>query len=119
MISAKRGEVWLVDLNPTIGQEIQKTRPVIIISSDLFEPIPIRIVIPITSWQEKFKDRPFMVKIVANVDNGLDKESAGNVLQVRGLSTDRFVKRLGQVSDEVLQELLSGLVVCTDYEPKS
>jgi mRNA interferase MazF len=35
MINAKRSEVWLVDLNPTRGQEIQKTRPVIIISSDL------------------------------------------------------------------------------------
>jgi mRNA interferase MazF len=43
MISAKRGEVWLVDLNPTRGQEIQKTRPIVVISSDLFEPIPMRI----------------------------------------------------------------------------
>jgi mRNA interferase MazF len=88
-------------------------------SSDLFDPISIRIAIPITSWQEKFNVRPFMVQIVASLDNGLDRESAGNVLQVRGLSTDRFVKRLGRVSDEVLQELLYGLIICTDYEPKS
>jgi mRNA interferase MazF len=60
-----------------------------------------------------------MVQIVASLDNGLDRESAGNVLQVRGLSTDRFVKRLGRVSNEVLQELLYGLIICTDYEPKS
>jgi mRNA interferase MazF len=119
MISAKRGEVWLVDLNPTRGQEIQKTRPIVIISSNLFEPIPMKIAIPITTWQERFKDRPFMVRIDASADNGLDRDSAGNVLQVRSLSTDRFVKRLGQISEETLQELLSGLVVCTDYEPKS
>ena len=118
MISAKRGEVWLVDLNPTRGQEIQKTRPIAVISSDLFEPIPMRIAISITSWQEKFKDRPFMVRIDASANNGLDRDSAGNVLQIRSLSTDRFVRRLGQVSEEVLQELLSGLVVCIDYEPK-
>jgi mRNA interferase MazF len=118
MTSAKRSEVWLVDLNPTRGQEIQKTRPVVIISSDLFEPIAMRIVIPIASWQEKFNARPFMVKIVASTSNGLDRDSAGNVLQVRGLSTERFVKRLGQVSEEVLQELLSGLVICVDYELK-
>jgi mRNA interferase MazF len=118
MSSSKRGEVWLVNLNSTRGQEIQKTRPIVIISSDLFEPIPLRIAIPIASWQEKFKDRPFMVRIGASFDNGLDRDSAGNVLQVRSLSTERFVKRLGQVSEEILQELLAGLVVCTDYEPK-
>jgi mRNA interferase MazF len=118
MSSAKRGEVWLVDLNPTRGQEIRKTRLVVIISSDLFDPIPLRITIPITTWQEKFNDRPFMVRIDACADNGLDRDSAGNVLQIRSLSTDRFVKRLGQVSEEILQELLAGLVVCTDYAPK-
>jgi mRNA interferase MazF len=49
MTSAKRGEIWLVNLDPTRGQEIQKTRPIVIISSDLFEPIPLRIAIPIAS----------------------------------------------------------------------
>jgi mRNA interferase MazF len=117
MTSPKRGEIWLVDLNPTRGQEIQKTRPVVIISAEIFDPIPLRIIIPITSWQEKFKDRPFMVKISASPDNNLARDSAGNVLQVRSISTERFVKHLGQVSDKILQELLSGLIICIDYEP--
>jgi mRNA interferase MazF len=116
MVNAKRGEVWLVNLNPTRGQEIQKTRPVVIISSDLFNSISLKIAIPITSWQEKFIDRPFMVRIDPSLENGLDCNSAGNILQVRSLSTDRFFKRLGQVSASVLQELLSGLIICTDYE---
>ena len=114
----KRSKIWLVDLNPTRGQEIQKTRPVVIISSDLFSPIAIRIAIPITSWQEKFGDRPFMVRIDANPDNGLDKNSAGNLLQIRSLSAERFIRKLGQVTDEILQELLSWLVICVDYEHK-
>jgi mRNA interferase MazF len=116
MISPKRGEIWLVDLNPTRGQEIQKTRPVVIISAEIFNPIPLRIVIPITSWQEKFGDRLFMVKIEASPENQLSRDSAGNVLQVRSISTERFVKHLGRVSDEILQELLAGLVICVDYE---
>ncbi len=119
MISAKRGEIWLVELNPTRGQEIQKTRPIVIISSDLFAPMPLRIAIPITSWQDKFSDRPFMVRIDSNPANGLERDSAGNVFQVRSLSTDRFVKRIGQVSEDILQELISGLIVCTDYEVNS
>jgi mRNA-degrading endonuclease toxin of MazEF toxin-antitoxin module len=36
MIDPKRGEVWLVDLNPTRGQEIQKTRPVVVLSTNVF-----------------------------------------------------------------------------------
>lgn len=116
MIDVKRGEVWLVDLNPTRGQEIQKTRPVVVISSNFFDSINLKISIPITSWQEKFADRPFMVRIDANPENGLDCDSAGNILQVRSLSTDRFIKRLGQVSTDTLQEVLSGLIICTDYE---
>lgn len=116
MISPKRGEIWLVDLNPTKGQEIQKTRPVVNISAEIFNPIPLRIVIPITSWQEKFSDRLFMVKIETSPENKLSRDSVGNVLQVRSISTERFIKQLGRVSDEVLQELLAGLVICVDYE---
>ncbi len=116
MINPVRGEIWLVDLNPTRGQEIQKTRPVVIISAKIFDSIPLRIIIPIASWQEKFNDRPFMVPIFASPENGLDRDSAGNVLQVRSLSTERFVKHLGRVNNETLQELLSGLIVCVDYE---
>jgi mRNA interferase MazF len=112
----KRGEIWLVDLNPTKGQEIQKTRPVIVISSDIYQPIALRIVIPITSWQEKFETRPFMVKISPTPENRLDRDSAGNVLQVRSVSTERFVRQIGRIENEPLQELLAGLVICVEYE---
>ena len=92
-------------------------RPVIIISAESFSSIPLRIIIPITSWQEKFSDRPFMIKISASPENQLDRDSAGNALQVRSISTERFVKKLGQVPEEILQELLSCLIVCVDYDP--
>jgi mRNA interferase MazF len=115
MINPRRGEIWLINLDPTQGQEIQKTRPAVVISTDLFNSIAIRIVIPITSWQDKFVDRPFMVKIGPTLQNGLSTDSAGNVLQVRSLSTERFRKRIGTVSSDVLDELLAGLVVCVDY----
>ena len=118
MIDPKRGEIWLVDLNPTKGQELQKTRPVVVINAEIFNPIPLRIIIPITSWQEKFSDRPFMIKIESNSENQLDRNSAGNVLQVRSLSIERFVRKLGQVSSKNLEELLFSLIICVDYEQK-
>ncbi|MEL7067845.1 MAG: type II toxin-antitoxin system PemK/MazF family toxin [Cyanobacteria bacterium J06581_3] len=115
MSGPKRGEIWLVNLNPTKGQEIQKTRPAVVISADFLGKIGLRIAIPVTSWQDKFYDRPFMVKIIATSKTGLRQASAGNVLRVRSLSTERFVKKLGKVSPEILNELLAGLAICTDY----
>ncbi|MDJ0733657.1 MAG: type II toxin-antitoxin system PemK/MazF family toxin [Nostocaceae cyanobacterium] len=116
MSSPKRGEIWLVQLDPTVGQELQKTRPAIVINSELFAAIPMRIVVPLTSWQSRFQERPFMVAIKRTQDNGLAQDSAGNLLQVRSISVERFTIRLGQVSQNVLQELLAGLVICVDYE---
>jgi mRNA interferase MazF len=47
MTSPKRGEIWLVQLDPTRGQEIKKTRPAIVISSDIFNSISMRIIVVI------------------------------------------------------------------------
>ena len=116
MINPKRGEIWLIDLNPTRGQELQKTRPAIVISTDLFQTIALRIIIPITTWQDKFINRPFMVKISVAPQNGLTQESAANTLQIRSLSTKRFVRRLGKLETSVLQEILAGLAICIDFD---
>lgn len=116
MTNPKRGEIWLVQLDPTRGQEIQKTRPAVVISSDLFEPIPIQIVVPVTRWQTKFSTRPFIVSIQRTDENGLEQDSAGNVLQVRSISVERFLRRLGQVSTTIFQEIIAGLIICIDYK---
>jgi mRNA interferase MazF len=50
-LTIKRGEVWLVTLDPTIGTEIQKTRPVIVVSSDAVGALPIKLVAPLTEWK--------------------------------------------------------------------
>jgi mRNA interferase MazF len=44
----KRGEIWLVNLDPTVGAEIQKTRPAIVISSDCIGKLFLKLVVPIT-----------------------------------------------------------------------
>ncbi|MEL7359372.1 MAG: type II toxin-antitoxin system PemK/MazF family toxin [Cyanobacteria bacterium J06560_6] len=115
MSGPKHGEIWLVNLNPTRGQEIQKTRPAVVISADFLGQIGLRIAIPVTGWQSKFYEQPFMVKIIATSKTGLRQASAGNVLQVRGSSTEHFVKKLGRVTPEILNELLAGLAICTDH----
>jgi mRNA interferase MazF len=51
----KRSEVWLVSLDPTIGAEIRKTRPVVIISSDFVGKLPLKIVVPITRLENNLR----------------------------------------------------------------
>jgi mRNA interferase MazF len=87
-----------------------------VISGDFLGEIPLRIIVPVTSWQQKFVDRHFMVHIPRTVDNGLDRDSSGNVLQVRSVSLERFVAFRGRVSAHVMQEILAGLIICIDYQ---
>ena len=74
----------------------------------------MRIIIPVATWQLKFQNRPFMIPIQRTEENGLDTDSAGNVLQVRSVASERFVRCLGKVSAAVIQELVACLIVCTD-----
>ncbi|MDZ7962679.1 MAG: type II toxin-antitoxin system PemK/MazF family toxin [Aulosira sp. DedQUE10] len=119
MTNPKKGEIWLVQLDPTRRQEIQTTRPAVVISSDIFSSIAMRIIVPVATWQPKFQNRPFMISIQQTDENGLDSDSAGNILQVRSVTTERFVRCLGKVSAAVMQELLTALFLCVDYEPEN
>ena len=52
MLNISRGEIWLVNLEPTIGAEIRKTRPVVVVSSDAVGALLIRLVAPLTEWKD-------------------------------------------------------------------
>ena len=91
----KRGEIWLVNLDPTIGSEIRKTRPAVIVSSDLIGILPLKIIVPLTEWKERYATAPWMVRIDADKENCLSKTSAADGLQVRSVSQQRLVKKVG------------------------
>ena len=54
-LTPKRGEIWLVNFDPTVGAEIQKTRPAVVVSSDSVGKIPLKLVAPITDWKKSFE----------------------------------------------------------------
>ena len=54
----KRGEIWLVDFDPSIGADIQKTRPALVISMDAIGRLPLRMVVPITDWKPQYASSP-------------------------------------------------------------
>ncbi len=91
----QRGEIWLVNLDPTIGSEIKKTRPAVIVSSDLVGVLPIKVIVPFTEWKDRYAKAPWMVRIDPDTQNGLSKSSAADGLQIRSVSQQRLVQRLG------------------------
>ena len=50
-LSMKRGEIWQVNLDPTIGAEIQKSRPAVIVSDDSIGILPLKVIVPVTGWK--------------------------------------------------------------------
>ncbi|MDR2923227.1 MAG: type II toxin-antitoxin system PemK/MazF family toxin [Treponema sp.] len=59
----KQGEIWQIRLDPAIGAEMKKTRPALIINTDALGKLPLKIVVPITEWKERYSNYPWMVKI--------------------------------------------------------
>ena len=109
MSSMKQSEIWLINLNPTEGAEIKKTRPAIIVNDDSLGKLPLKVIVPLTDWKQKFEIAPWMVKIEPTELNVLNKLSSADCFQVRSVSHNRFVKKLGAVSNEVLIEIKYGL----------
>ena len=105
----KQSEIWLVDLDPTKGAEIQKKRPAIIINDNRLGKLPLKIVVPITDWKDYYQIASWMVKLEPNSANGLSKDSAADCFQVRLLSQDRLIKKLGSIDETNLEKIKEAL----------
>jgi mRNA interferase MazF len=105
----KQGEIWLINLDPTVGAEIKKTRPAVIVNDDSLGKLPLKVIVPITDWKDNFEIAIWMIKIVPNSKNGLTKDSSADCFQVRSVSQERFVKKIGIISEKEKDEIKSGL----------
>ncbi len=104
MAEVKRGEVWLVSLDPTIGHEIRKSRPAVVIQNDIGNKYsPITIIAPVTS-QNTDRVFPFEV-LLASKEFGLEKTSKALLNQIRPVDKRRLVKRLGTVDEETIERM--------------
>ena len=105
----KQSEVWLINLDPTIGAEIKKTRPAIIVSDNSLGKLPLRIIVPVTDWKDHYDKAPWMVKIGPDIRNGLSKLSSADCFQLRSVSYDRFIKQIGEVSESIMEDIRTGI----------
>jgi mRNA interferase MazF len=58
-----RSEIWLINLDPTVGSEIRKTRPAVIVSDDAIGILPLKVIVPITEWKDRYAVAPWLVRL--------------------------------------------------------
>ena len=99
----KRGEIHLVSFDPTVGHEIQKTRPALIIQNDIGNQYSLlTIVAAITS---KVSSVPVEVVVDSTQSSGLEVRSAIRLDQIRTVDRQRLIRRLGSVDAATLQKV--------------
>ena len=100
----KRGEVYLVSFDPTLGAEIQKTRPALILQNDIANRhSPITIVAAITS---QFEEPLYPTEVlITPPEGGLAASSVALLNQIRSMDRRRLVRRLGRVTSGTMERV--------------
>ena len=105
----RKGEIWLINLDPTLGAEIHKTRPAVIVNEDAIGVLPLRVIVPLTNWQDRYAVAAWMTRVDPSAANGLSKPSAADAFQIRSVAQERFVCRTGCVSQQNLADILQAI----------
>ena len=111
----KQFDVWTADLNPQIGTEPGKIRPVLVIQTDLLNAVhPSTIICPITTNVVKESDvlRVYMKKGVANIQ----KPSDLMIDQIRAIDNKRFVQKIGELPIDLRKTVAENLKIILDLE---
>ncbi len=103
MISIKRGDIWLVNLDPTVGHEVNKVRPSVIIQNDLGNKYgTMTIIAPVSSKVERIY--PIDVLIEEKLP-GLPNSSKIMLNQIRAIDKRRLIRRVGQLDGDVMENV--------------
>ena len=116
MTFPQRGEIYLVRFDPTVGHEIQKTRPAVVIQNDVSNRhSPITIVAAISS---QFSEPPFPREVILEPEeSGLSKRSAVIANQIRSVDRERLIACLGQLSASSLRRVDEALKISLGLIP--
>ena len=112
----KAGEIYWVNLDPTIGNEIKKRRPVVVLNGGHDKHLKLAIVVPVTAWSLYLKQNPFFVSLEPNTKNGLKKKSVVDCFQIRAVSHNRFAEKIGELSKDEIDQIKRAIVLILDIE---
>ena len=105
LVNINQGEIWMVNFEPSIGSEIQKLRPAIVVNDDRIGRFGIKIVVPITKWKEQYINYPWIIKIIPDDINKLSKDSSIECFQIKSFAVDRFDKKIGEIDKSLLFQI--------------
>jgi mRNA interferase MazF len=112
--AVKRGEVWLVALDPFIGSEQAKTRPCVVIQRDAANRTgPTTIIVPFTGAA---RTTGLIAPVVSSGDGGLDKDSVALCHQLRTVDRLRLRTLLGRLSERSMLAICDGVSAILDLE---
>ena len=113
-MQVKRFEIWVADLNPQIGTEPGKTRPVLVVQTNLLNklPHPSTIICPLTTIIQKESEilRVHIKKGTANLIENCDIM----IDQVRAIDNKRLLKKLGELPENLSNEVTENLAIILD-----
>ncbi len=110
MAEIKRGDIWIVNLDPTVGYEIKKSRPAVIIQNDIGNRYsPLTIIAPITS-QNLEKIYPIEVLLTPK-NSSVEQDSKVLLNQIRFIDKERLIKKVGKVDEETLSDINEALKI--------
>jgi mRNA interferase MazF len=106
----RRGEVYLVNFDPTVGAEIRKRRPALVLQNDIANRwSPITIVAAITS---RFEEPTYPTEVIVRApEGGLDVDGVVLLNQIRSIDRRRLVRRLGVLRAERMREVERAILI--------
>lgn len=114
-MKARQFEIWIADLNPRIGTEPGKVRPVVVVQTDLLNKNhPSTVVCPITTNIQAGSE---ILRVhIASGMSGLDEACDVMIDQVRAIDNSRLVKKVGKLPAEAIRRIKSNLLIIFDLE---
>jgi len=107
----RRGDVWTVSLDPTVGHEIKKMRPAIVVTSDIYNANNwVVIVVPLTSRDEAEYDQV----LIEPPEGGVSSSSVTLPDQMRAVDRTRLVRRVGKLKPETMRAVDRSLKIVLD-----
>lgn len=106
-----KGEVWQMSMAGRPQQKDANSRTVVIVSSDALGAVPLKVVVPLTTWKEEYASAPWMVRLPPVLHSGLESAMAADALQVRSVSNSRLVKRLGEIPVSFVNQICTAVSV--------
>jgi mRNA interferase MazF len=104
-----RGEIWLVNFDPTLGSEIKKTRPATILSGQPFNHLRRTvIVVPLLSAHER-TEFPLLVAVRSS-----GKPAVAVVDQIKAAAKERFIRKIGEATEDEMSQISDALATLVE-----